>query len=110
MRFRKKPVEVEAVQIRAVDCNFALEPEEWFDGCPFSEVPPWLNDALASGDVTPHTTGSTDYAQWHIKTLEGVMNAQPGSWIIRGIKGELYPCEGSIFEATYEPVEEDGSK
>jgi hypothetical protein len=37
-----------------------------------------------------------------IHTLEGVMTAYPGDWIIRGIKGEVYPCKADIFEATYE--------
>lgn len=41
-----------------------------------------------------------------IKTLEGVMMATPGDWIIKGVKGEFYPCKPDIFEATYEPVEE----
>ena len=40
-----------------------------------------------------------------IPTLEGVMHANPGDWIIRGVKGELYPCKPDIFEASYEPVE-----
>lgn len=39
-----------------------------------------------------------------IKTLEGEMLAMPGDWIIRGIKGELYPCKPDIFDATYESV------
>ncbi len=39
-----------------------------------------------------------------IATLEGVMLAQPFDWIIRGVKGEFYPCKPDIFEATYEPV------
>ena len=41
-----------------------------------------------------------------IGTLEGVMEATPGDWIIRGIKGEFYPCKPDIFEMTYEKVEE----
>lgn len=41
-----------------------------------------------------------------IPTLEGVMQANTGDWIIRGIKGELYPCKPDIFNLTYEPVEE----
>jgi hypothetical protein len=41
-----------------------------------------------------------------IKTLEGTMVANPGDWIIRGVKGELYPCKPDIFEATYERVME----
>jgi hypothetical protein len=42
----------------------------------------------------------------HIKTLEGIMTAYPGDYIIQGIQGELYPCKADIFEQTYEPVEE----
>ena len=42
-----------------------------------------------------------------IHTREGVMMAQAGDWIIKGIKGEFYPCKPDIFEATYEPVGED---
>jgi len=39
-----------------------------------------------------------------IKTLEGEMAANPGDWIVTGIKGETYPCRNDIFRATYEPV------
>lgn len=39
-----------------------------------------------------------------IPTLEGTMRAEVGDWIIRGIKGELYPCKPDIFAATYEPA------
>ena len=41
-----------------------------------------------------------------ICTLEGVMHADPGDWIITGVKGEMYPCKPDIFEKTYEKVEE----
>ena len=41
-----------------------------------------------------------------IRTLEGEMKASPGSWVIRGPKGEYYPCRGDIFEETYEEYEE----
>lgn len=40
-----------------------------------------------------------------IDTLEGTMKAFPGDWIIRGVKGEFYPCKPEIFAATYEAVE-----
>ena len=40
-----------------------------------------------------------------IKTLEGTMRADIGDWIIRGVKGEFYPCKPDIFAATYEPAE-----
>ena len=39
-----------------------------------------------------------------ITTLEGVMIARPGDWIIRGVAGEFYPCKPEIFDQTYEPV------
>ena len=42
-----------------------------------------------------------------IQTLEGVMYAAPGDWIITGVHGEQYPCKPDIFELTYEPVEDD---
>lgn len=41
-----------------------------------------------------------------IKTLEGDMTAQPGDWIITGVKGEQYPCKPDIFEASYEKVDD----
>ncbi|MBI4622506.1 MAG: hypothetical protein HY736_04690 [Verrucomicrobia bacterium] len=40
-----------------------------------------------------------------VQTLEGVMVANPGDWIITGIKGERYPCKPDIFAATYEPAD-----
>ena len=41
-----------------------------------------------------------------IETLEGTMKADKGDWIIRGVKGELYPCKPDVFEMTYEKVKE----
>lgn len=40
-----------------------------------------------------------------IETLEGVMRANPGDWIITGVNGEKYPCKPDIFEKTYEPID-----
>ena len=82
MRFRKKSVEVEAM--------------EW-TGSLTGEFRDWL--------------GATDWRHTfrddalHIVTLEGEMTARPGDWIIRGVGGEFYPCKPDIFAATYEPVE-----
>lgn len=44
-----------------------------------------------------------------IPTLEGDMRAEPGDWIITGVKGERYPCKPDIFAATYEPVDAESS-
>jgi hypothetical protein len=54
--------------------------------------------------------GGNTQAAWvmgdaiEISTLEGVMRADPGDWIIKGIAGEFYPVKPDIFEATYEAV------
>lgn len=83
MRFQKKPVIVEA---RLYDVHFV------------DEVAGWCNGRIAyEGD---------DTIVLRINTLEGVMTARPGDWIIRGVQGEFYPCKPDIFEATYEPVVE----
>lgn len=41
----------------------------------------------------------------YIETLEGVLKADKGDWIIKGVKGELYPCKPDVFKMTYEKVE-----
>jgi hypothetical protein len=100
MKYRKKPVVIEAVKVTAADYNGG-----WDDGSPFSEIPEWLKDALETGRVKVHPCDA-DYAEWDIYTLEGVMRATPDDYIIRGIKGELYPCKADIFAATYEEAGE----
>ena len=82
MKFRKKPVVIEAVQ---------------YDG--------GIELDFFGGDERVSATGEGTGILIH--TLEGVMRADKGDWIIRGIKGELYPCKPDIFEATYEPVDGD---
>lgn len=81
-KYRKKPVVIEAVRI------------------PYATVPNWLSAALAKGDVW-----SDGNKGLRIKTLEGVMHASPGDYIIQGVKGEIYPCKPDIFDATYELAE-----
>lgn len=96
MKFRKKPIVIEAIQ-------FPLR--EYADNpLSFPEVPSWLNEAIASGVITPEFR-TEDYWYLKIKTLEGDHLATPGDWLIRGIKGEIYPCKPDIFAATYEAVE-----
>ena len=43
-------------------------------------------------------------AGWYIKTLEGAMRVEVGAWVITGVAGEKYPCKDSIFKQTYEPA------
>jgi len=54
-------------------------------------------------EAEQNTSGGAVY----INTLEGKMRANPGDWIITGVKGERYPCKPDIFEETYEAVDED---
>lgn len=102
-KFKKRPVTIEAVKILAPDFNPVADSP--FDGFPFSHSPQWLVDAVNTGAIRPHSRNCTDYAEWDIETLEGVMSCGPDDWIIKGVKGEFYPCKPDIFAVTYEPVE-----
>ena len=93
MFYTKKPVTIEAVQYR--HCEYADNP------LTFDETPDWLNDAIADATIKPIFKGE-DYWYLQIRTLEGMMLASPGDWIIRGVEGELYPCKPGIFALTYE--------
>ncbi|MDI5767642.1 hypothetical protein MJN71_20830 [Salmonella enterica subsp. enterica serovar Cerro] len=85
-KFRKKPVIIDAVL-----WDGKLETvEEILSGSTCSSVEQDLCDPALI-----------------IETLEGKMKADVGDWIIKGVKGELYPCKPDIFEATYQPVIED---
>lgn len=95
MKYRKKPVVIEAVQYHMRE--YADNP------LVFDEVPVWLKEAIENKTIKPDFR-SEDYWYLVIKTLEGNMDVTPGDWIIRGVKGELYPCKPDIFKATYEPA------
>lgn len=85
-KFRKKPVVIEAVQ---------------FTGTNAHEISAWAArpDRNALIEEFPKGHGLV------IKTMEGNMQAIPNDWIIRGVKGEFYPCKPDVFVATYEPVD-----
>lgn len=88
MKFRKKPVVIEAVQFSGSSSQ-AHEIEQWMKTgvCP-----------------TAGGTQTSDYTDMQIKTLEGVMTVDPGDWVIKGVKGEFYPCKPDIFAMTYDPI------
>lgn len=101
-KYRKKPVVVEAIQLRW---------DTWNEVCEFIS-----NEAFGGGvyldDETfePLEPGSTRFAHSNtmglrIKTLEGTMLARQGDYIIKGINGEFYPCKQDVFDKTYERVE-----
>lgn len=89
-RYRKKPVEVEAVQV----CELiAVAQARW------KELPEWFREAYEAGGIV---IGADSIS---IGTLKGTMEVRRDDWIIRGVRGELYPCKPEIFAATYEAVE-----
>jgi hypothetical protein len=81
-KYRKKPIEVEAFRFG------------------YENNPEWINEAIDKN----HFLDYGKYAK--IVTLEGVMFAERGDFIIKGIAGELYPCRFDIFCETYDIVEE----
>lgn len=96
-KYRKKPVVIEAVQYHY---------QEYADNpLTFPEIPDWLQKAIDDKTIYPEFR-TEDYWYLVIKTLEGNHDCKPGDWIIRGVKGELYPCKDDIFQMTYEKVED----
>jgi len=84
MKYRKKPVVIEATQ---------------WEG-------PWMN---VDGVEKRHVSGDPNSihgakVEFFVQTLEGPLKISPGDWIITGVKGERYPCKPDIFSATYEPA------
>lgn len=95
-KFRKQPVEIEAITV--AEANRLAARDFW-------GLPQWLIDAYEGRNEAGVKSVVFTPEGIHITTLEGTMLASPGDWIIRGVQGELYPCRGDIFEATYEAVE-----
>jgi hypothetical protein len=87
MKFRKKPVVIEAMQFNGLEDYLKIV--DWAKS---------FDESIADGFgyTTPIML---------IPTLEGTMSASPGDWIIRGVNGEFYPCKPDIFEKTYDKVE-----
>lgn len=89
-KYIKKPVVVDAFLLN----ERGLVGEDWF----------W--DAVTENTIITHNFGYYPDPAWcEIKTLEGVMVAKAGDYIIRGVNGEIYPCKADIFYKTYEGVE-----
>lgn len=96
MFFRKRPLVIEAVQLRWTNWNEICD----LLGGVISEANPGRSVATFSD-----TCGeSGPYIELSIPTLEGDMIARHGDWIIKGVSGEFYPCKPDIFQKTYEPV------
>lgn len=93
-KYRKKPVEIEAIQ---------------FDGWNWREVYQFM-----SNEPLMFTQDFRKEEYLLIDTLEGVMKARVGDYIIKGVHGEFYPCKPDIFNETYEdantPLDENDTK
>lgn len=91
-KFKKKPVAIDAFQ-------FYVDP-----------MPDWFLDSITSNVTTlrkcDYKIYSIDEAYCEIRTLEGVHRCNGGDYIIKGVKGELYPCKADIFEMTYEEIKD----
>lgn len=96
-KYRKKPVVIEAFQM--------TEARRWDN----SEWPNWLNEAwqkdAGEGSLFISKDHNPDRDRLALGTLEGVHLVAWDDWIIRGVKGELYPCKDEIFKETYEVVD-----
>ena len=86
-KWRKKPVVIEAFK--------------WTGDHDQDEDPNWIYDEFQKDGAWFENAG-TPQVVMKIQTLEGVMEAQRGDYVIQGVRGEIYPCKPDIFELTYE--------
>lgn len=97
-KFTKRPVAIEAMRVPDAD-----DLQAW------GELSGWL---MRVADTEVGLTGNPDgigVTGVSIDTLEGTMRADIGDWIIRGVKGELYPCKPDIFAETYTSADDDSA-
>lgn len=95
MKFRKKPVVIEAITFDELVAHGRKVSTNIVNGMP------WSFDY--GGHPITHETDDC----YFIPTLEGTMRFERGDMLLTGVKGEIYPCKADIFAATYEPAETD---
>ena len=93
-KYVKKPVEVEAIQLKE---DNIIEVFDFLDGANYKET-------KSEEELEDFSKAMLEQGYIEIETLEGMMKASFGDYIIKGIKGEFYPCKPDIFIATYEEV------
>jgi len=97
MKYRKKPVVIEAIQWTGINASDI-----------FSFVGKKLKYYVDEDMSTAYIAGQgPPVCVMEIPTLEGVMKALSGDYIIKGVIGEFYPCKPDIFAKTYEAVSDE---
>ena len=91
MRYKTKPVEIEAIQ---------------WTGLNLEEIKQFVGESLEYDilDTAWEVGKGRPYILMRIHTLEGTMNASVGDYIIKGLRGEFYPCKPDVFEKKYEVI------
>ena len=97
MKYKKKPVVIEAIQLKV---------DNFDEVCEFMGETPVPKHNPDYG-IDEHGNTNNPYLGVYIETLEGKMLANCGDYIIKGINGEFYPCKPDIFEKTYDIVEDE---
>ena len=101
MKFVKKPVVVDAWPVTELLNTFATRGVE---GLPGEVADAYLEGSL---EFPSPLIGKAQLDRIEVTTLEGVMVARHGWWLIMGIRREFYPCEGDIFRASYDEVDHE---
>ena len=93
-KYIKKPIEIEAIQLTK---DNIIEVFDFLDEANYKET-------KSAEELEDFSQMMLKHGYIEIETLEGIMIANFGDYIIKGVKGEFYPCKPYIFEATYEEV------
>tara|TARA_R110002153_G_scaffold204752_1_gene357542 strand:- start:49 stop:351 length:303 start_codon:yes stop_codon:yes gene_type:complete len=97
-KFRKKPVEIEAILLEPTQRSIRQV-------LGFKGTPALTNCRKAIDAFESYCEHRIEDGGLNIETLEGTMKASFGDYIVKGIKGEFYPCKPDIFKLTYDAVE-----
>lgn len=88
--YRLRPIVVRAIRVADV---LQLMTTDW------PRLPSWVRDAHAAGGLIAERT------RLYVRSAEGVRRAERHDWLIRGVKGELYPCHPDVFAEAYVPAD-----
>lgn len=89
-RYKTKPCEIEAIKWMGTNLEDVLE---------------FANNKIIYHEITDRGSGKLLGYEISIETLEGIMLASKGDYIIKGLRGEFYPCKSDVFEKKYEVIE-----